>query len=321
MTANDIFGAPLTPDPAIALPAYVMPANLLQPAPLHKLNYVVEIVGQRSIVASQVTPLLDKAWQDALGRPTIHVMAAIDTAWRGFAVDETAQSFDSVCLAWPYVAPSGTLSRQSAERLLASAETYAKQVGRRALPIPLPEDAERMAQMLVQARDNLDVGVTMLILPGESDNAIAERTIWIACSSLGLEFVSPGTFQWRASFPVDGSLTSRNDPSRQLVEVAPLEDADFFSLGGVQSGRTHSGISIGFSVPLSPDPAESVRAAFAIASTFESRYGCIALDDTDQRVDAARGEALLREVDQAARALISAGIRPGSPEAVALFTT
>lgn len=320
MNAAEIFGAPLSPDPSIALPKFVLPEDLLRPAPLHKMHYVVEIVGPRTVPASQVLPLLDKAWQDPLGRPTVYVMAPADAAWRPLASGDPAQSFDSLALAWPYVAPAGSLSRHSAEQLLASTERYATQVGRRALPVPLPEDAAKTARILVQARDNLDIGVTILILPGESARAISERDVWIACAALGLDYVSPGTFRWLASLS-DGVNSPASVAQRQLLEVAPFEDAELFSLGGAQSCRAHNGISVGFSAPLSPDPTASARAALAVASLFRSRYGCIALYDASRPIDAAWGSRLLAEMNRARDALLSAGIRPGSSEALALFSS
>ncbi|MFY9234825.1 MAG: cell division protein ZipA C-terminal FtsZ-binding domain-containing protein [Fimbriimonadaceae bacterium] len=302
----DLFGGELKPDPIVALQPYAVPEELSKTGSLHKLHYVVEIVGQRTLPSSQTKPLLEDRWQLPLGRPKVYVMSAADSGWRALEAGDTATAYDSLALAWPYLTGQGNLSMGSAHQLLVASEHYAAQVGRKAMPLPTPEDVDEVVRMLVQIRDNLDVGVTVLVIP--NGTSISERDVWLGCASLGLEYVSPGVFQWLAQ---PGGVV--------MLEVAPFEDAGWFARSSVEAGRTLGGFSIGFSIPRSPDPVRSADAALRVGMLFNTRFNCVAFDDSHRPIGPSESTEILAVVAQGRDALVSAGIRPGSQEAHILF--
>lgn len=302
----DLFGGDLKLDPVVALQPFVVPEELTKAGSLHRLHYLVEIVGQRTLPAAQAKPLLEDRWQLPLGRPKVFVMAAADTSWRPLDAADTATAYDSLALAWPYLTDQGNLSMRSAHQLLVASDHYAAQVGHKAMPLSTPEDVDEVVRKLIQIRDNLDVGVTVLVIPKGAP--IPERDVWLGCASLGLEYVSPGVFQWLAQ---PGGVA--------LLEVAPFEDAGWFALSSVESGRALDGFSIGFSIPRSPDPVRSADAALRVATLFSTKFDCVAFDDSQKPLGPAESAEILAVVTQGRDALVSAGIRPGSREALSLF--
>ena len=189
---QSIFGAPLGPDPAIALrPPSLLPAA--KPGPLHKVQFVVELVGPRSVAAAAVANLLSPQWYEALGRPEAFAMAPADTQWRVLTAS-TAGSYDSVALAWDIVSPRGELSSTAPQHLLQVAEQFATQIQRRAMSLPVPGDVDRIRRQLMEYRDNLDVGFGMTVL---THAGIAERDVWLTCSRLGLDLGQADVFSDR----------------------------------------------------------------------------------------------------------------------------
>lgn len=270
------------------------------PGPLHRLRFVVELVGQRSAPAAQVKPLLDSAWQGPLGQPEVYAMGAQDTSWRRLTANDPTGSYDSIALAWPYLSERGQLTGDSARRLLAAAERYAGQIGRKAMSLPMPEDVDQTVRVLFATRTNFDAGVAIDL---RSRTPIAESLIAAEAGAAGLSR-GAGVFEWHVpGWP------------HPLLELAP-SDPDLSFTGDPQD--SHFELTIGFNIPRSPDPVAVCKAAFELADHLQTQLGLQASSD-ELLLDEIRKSTILDEVAQVARALVQAGVRPGSIEAWELF--
>lgn len=301
----DYFGQPLRPDPAIAL---VPPDISIPPktGPLHRVQFVIEFVGPRSIPAPAAVHLLGADWYSALGQPLIYAMRPADLHWQPMtsAIDG---SYDSLALAWDLISARGHMSPRSAEHLLQTAERFGPFIQRRAVPLPITREIADAVRSLLEIKDSLDIGFVLSVYAPQG--GFLERDLWILCSRLGLKFSPSGAFDWK--------MSGYTEP---LLSVTPFGDTDAFSLAGVQAGLRHSGITIGFSLPLCVSPTQALDAAFYIAQTTTRELGGDVLDADDRRVS----EAIKREYRDNLRQALSmfsrAGMTTGSPEAVRLFS-
>ncbi len=298
------FDPPLGPNPAIALKD---PG--LQPfqtdGPLHKLQFVVELVGPRTTPAPAANALLDPRWFAALGQPQIFIMSPSDQSWRPMKGDP-AGSYDSIALAWDLISPKGSLTGSAAQHLLNVAEQFGPSIERRAMPMPMPPEVDVRVPRLKEVSDNLDVGFAIAAVSPSGE--MLEKDIWIACSELGLSMDPQGHFVW---LPTNAAAP--------MLQIQPLGEADRFSLGAVQRGDSHEGINIGFSIPRSAAPEKSLEACLLIAENFRSRFGALVVDDEGNSVTPASGERFRKDVQYAIQLFQQADIRPGSPEALKLF--
>jgi hypothetical protein len=300
----DLFGVPLSRDPAIALQPLQLDVNPKQ-GPLHKVQFVIEFVGPRSMSAATVAMLLNADWYSALGQPDIFAMRPSDLHWQRLtpAVDG---SYDSLALAWDFISGKGQISTSSARHLLSFAEKFGPHINRRAMPLPPPPDVDNAVRELRKAQDSLDVGFAIHILADR--DGFDERALWIECARLGLDFAPGGTFDYRTPkhpYP--------------LLSVSPMGTTDAFSLGNVQRGMKHQGATVGFSVPLNIAPAQSLEASFYIAEHIAHQFGGRALDQ-DSRPLSDRTKHELRDTLRAALSLYAEiGITTGSSEALKLF--
>ncbi len=299
---EDTFGGPLRLDPAIAL--LPPPLAPLKPGPVHKMQFVIEIAGRRTLAATTASILLGSQWQAALGEPKCWVMSPGDQAWRPLMATQDG-FYDSLALAWDLISPKGHLSGASAQNLLSILEGFAEKNSRRALPMPMPDQVDALVKHWAMVRQNLDIGFTLTLLA--SGAQIEEREIWRLCVALGLTFGPSGSFDWVAE-----------RWEHPLVSVTPLE-FDAFSLGAVQEGRAHSGVVVGFSVARSPVPTESLDECFHVADQFAKKLSCQICDDTPTPIDEAQRTSLKKDLAQAMVLFAQAGIKPGSAEAMNLF--
>ena len=270
--------------------------ELPDPAPLHQVQYVIEIVGPRSMTASEARVLLDPAWQRALGQPEAYVMGPADTRWRTLVADDPTGSYDS--LAWDLIGRHGSLHGESAARLLAALEPLATNLQRRAMPLPVPAEIDARVAGLVEIVAALDIGIeAVLVFPGAGveDAALAA---WgakqgLSCTPDGLEWRVPG---W-------------DEP---LFELSRALDDPPVSPSASSMRQT---MSIGFSLPRCPAPGPVLDAMVQTTEQCGVRFGaaCV-INDTVQHPSIL--QALL---PQALGLFESAGIRPGSPEARNLF--
>lgn len=301
---QQLFGGPLQRDPSFALNAAPSPAPA-KAGPLHRVQFVIELVGPRTATAQQVKALLQPNWFQALGQPEIFVMAAADAVWRPLRDTDIAGAYDSIALAWDMVKEGHKLSKASAQHLLGTAESFAQAVGRRAMPMPLPEDIDSAVRVLGSLQENFDVGVNLSVLPQVA--LFPEKEIWIGCAALGLDLSPNGLFEWKAA------------GGPPVLGVGPLTNYAGFSLSQVSAGVVHEGLDVGFSLPRSPDPMNGLEACFRVAEYLGRRLQGVPVDEDDQPLTE-RSKATLREqLREGDRALRSAGIVPGSAEALKLF--
>lgn len=298
-----IFGAIPAIDPAVALPK--IPVTLTPKyGPLHKVQFVIEYVGPRSVLASQAAKLLDPQWYRALGSPTMYAMRPADLHWAPLtsALDG---SYDSIALTWDFLGEEGQLSSASCLQLLQTAERIGPYLQRRPMPIPEPADVDTIVEALLAAREVLDLGFAINVV---SERDFAERDIWIQCARLGLDFDSSGAFAWRLP-----------DTLGPLLYVTPFGASESFSLGAVQRGVEHAGVTIGFSVPRCPSPRHALDGAFHIAKVVAGALGGAIFTDDERPMTTAERKHLFNSMDQALVLFGQAGLVPGSAECAKLF--
>ena len=299
MDVQAIFGGPLQPDPAIALPDYSV--EFPPDGPAHQAQYVVELVGERTVPISSAQALLDPRLQGPLGTPEVWVMRPSDSTWVRLS-SSLSGSVDSVALSWHFESADGSLSVASASHLLQIAEQFAAGIGRRAMAMPVPEDVPKALKRLDAARRSLDIGFELFCV---GKTWIPEADIWRVCAGLGMD-LRDGLFRW----PANGA---------SLVTVAPIGDIESFSLQAVEAGAVHEGVSIGFSVPTSAAPRVAQDACFRIADAFETKLGTTNSTDDDQSLTLPVRARAKTQLESAISALTDAGFAPGSRAARLTF--
>ncbi len=301
---TSVFGGALSKDPAVAIPSPPA-ATTGRAGPEHRTQFVVELVGPRSVPAQAAAALLSAQWFQALGQPELFAMSAADRDWQPLTA-RTDGSYDSLVLAWDLLSDRGILTTQAAKHLFQTAESFASHIQRRAMPLPPPEDIDRYVAALKDIQENLDIGVEILLVP--KAGGFAEKEIWIHLAKLGYDLKASGFFEIT---PVGSS--------HPLVTVTPTGGADGFRLSSVQSGVTHPAVLIGFSLPLSPNASYSLDAALKTASYLATNLNGVAFTDSDQMLDSRTERELKSNLDAAVVAMTNAGIQPGSRAAMNLF--
>lgn len=299
----DVFGVPLVPDPEMALRALSIPPNA-KTGPLHKVQFVIEYVGPRSIPAATAAELLRPEWYQALGKPNMWSMRPSDLQWQRLVPAQDG-SIDSLALAWDMLSPDGTLSSASALQLLQFAERFGPNISRRAVPMPHTADVSARVHQLQEARELLDIGFALAAL---SDSGYDEKDLWITCARLGLDFAPGGTFDWR--------IPGHPYP---LLSVSPIGETTAFSLGNVHQGVRHEGATVGFSVPLCVAPTQALEACFYVADRIARSLGGQAVDETGNRVSNASHNEARANMKQALGLFAQVGMTAGSPEVLHLF--
>jgi len=302
---QDLFGQPLVADPAVAL----SPLGVVVPfktGPLHKVQFVIEFVGPRSIPAASAARLMGADWYGALGQPNAWGMRPADLYWQPLT-PATDGSYDSLALAWDLITPGGALTSASAQHLLGLAEKFGPFIQRRVIPLPVPAEVNRTVRQLQEIREGLDIGFALSVIANRSEG-FAERDLWIQCARMGLEF-NDGSFDWRIE----------NFPG-PLLSVTPIGDTDAFSLGNVQLGVHHLGATIGFSLPLNPAPTQALDAAFKVAHVLGTALGGTVVDDEQRRINDRLVNELRGNLRQAISMFSQAGMVTGSPETIRLFS-
>lgn len=286
------------PDPSVQLgPPPALPGE--PTGPMRKVEFVIEIVGPRTLPAPAAEALLNADWQQVLGGPVCWAMAPQDSSWQRL-VPGRANSYDSLALTYPLIGQRGALNSHAARNLMQLAENFASQVERRAIPLLAPEDVDQAVRDLAEIQSSLDVGCGIGLAFSRDQS---EEDVWKALVGLGLTASPVGEFVWG---------------HENLLSVSPTDMPQQFSLRGVQSGRKLSGISLGFSVPRSPAPQASLDAALRVAHHLQSSFGGFMVDENGETF-VANAPQLSQMVNLAQSALEQTGFLPGSPEALVLF--
>lgn len=272
--------------------------------PLHKVQFVIEFVGPRSVPAATAAFLLSPQWFGPLGQPQAFAMRASDLSWQYLTPSQDG-SYDSLALTWDLLTPAGAISEPSAKNLLRVAEDFGPYISRRALPIPTPPEIPRAVAGLQQIRDALDIGFTLSVV--SNSGAFSERELWIECARLGLEFHSGG-FQWR----IPGH-------AQPLLTVTPFGHTDAFSLSAVQARTVHPGVTIGFHLPASVAPTQGLEGCFRVATYLARILGGTILDESDRQLTDLARQKLFEDLRQALTLYSQAGMTTGSPEVLRLY--
>lgn len=301
---TSFFGGQFPSDPRIALKRNV-PVPPRKTGPLHRVEYVVEFVGPKSIPAIAAARILDFDWYSALDQPKIWAMRSSDPNWERLSGSRDG-SYDSLAISWPLVNQNNLLPAPRATELLQIANQFGAAIERHAYPRPLPEDVPVIAQDLYTIRESLDAGVSLVFDP--SRPTVSEEDLWRACAALGLQMTPDGAFAWIAE--------GADEP---LFEVRPVGITDRFTLAAVQRGQVHDGATIGFSIPRCPNPAKAVEGALTAARYFCETIGGRVLDDSDRFVDRTVASDIITTVTTVLATFKEAQLEPGSEEARRLF--
>lgn len=272
--------------------------------PLHKVQFVVEFVGPRTMPAAAAVQLLLQNWYMALGQPQIFAMRASDLGWQPLA-PTTDGAYDSLALAWDFLTPNGKLSATSAKNLVRVAEQFAPAVSRRVMSMPPATDVDRVVRNLEHTKDSLDVGFALSVV--SQTGGFAERDLWVECARLGLQFQNGG-FDWT---PVDHP--------RPLLSVTPFGITDAFSLRNVQANGRHPGVTVGFHLPGSALPVHGLEGCFKVADHLARTLNGVILDEEDRLLTDKTREHLKGELRQAMSLFSHAGMTVGSQEVLRLF--
>ena len=303
MDASGPFQQQFRADPTVALvPPVVTP---IAPGPAHRAQFVIELVGPRTLPAHAASVLLTSQWYQPLGRPELFCMSAADAGWRPLS-NTSRGSYDSLALCWDVLSDQGSLSPATGQQLLQVAEQFAAQVNRRAMPMPAPADLSKAASTLTRIQEGLDIGISIVVLP--RTDQVAEQELWTQCSRLGLQFGPTGSFEWRAA----------EHPS-PLFQVTPIGDTESFSLRGVQAGLVHQGITIGFNVPRCPAPLAALDGALHSADVIAAAIQGAPFDQDGRPLSAKVRDEMRRELNNGVQVLEEIGIKPGSSAALKIF--
>ncbi len=292
-------------DPSVALkPLSVAPYKAK--AFYSKLEFVIEIVGPRTMSSSLAMAALRPDWQNALANPKVVGMAPADSDWQVITSQSVAQVFDSLAFCWPFMKPNGNLSNASAQHLLSVSESFSNQVQRRAIPHLPADDVDARVSDLQAISNELDFGVGITL--SSPLGTIPEISIWEVAANLGLDLDSCGDFVWRQ----DGFETP-------LLTLSSLGQTDVFSLQGAKSNQLHPAISIGFRIAVNPTPEETAERMADIARTFASRLSLDICDEDGKILTQDGLSGIIDSVKQASETIKRAGIAPGSPESLLIF--
>lgn len=291
------------PDPQVALrPPQVAP---LVPGPAHQVQFVVELVGPRTVPAQSAKRLLDQDWYSALGEPELFCMSGADTEWARLNARSDG-SYDSLALAWDIIAPRGVLLPKSADHLFQFSNQFAAAINRKAVSIPTPNELGAIAKRLQQLQRGLDIGVSVSVFP--AGDSCSELAIWQICSRLGLQVSPSGTFEFRAAqHPV------------ALFSVTPLDEGAQFSLAGAQAPAKHEGVVLGFNMPTCPSPLEAVDAMLYAGDLLAQELRGAVFEDTGDLMTLDKRAKLRQDVVTGVNVLRQAKIECGSAAALKLF--
>lgn len=296
-------GKPLQRDPSVALNAPTV--RPIQSGPKHRTQFVVELAGPHSALSSAVSQLVTPAWFSALGEPQVFVMRPMDTEWQVLTPSPDG-SFDSVALAWDILSDRGTLTSGAANHLTMKCEQFANVLGRRAMPMPPPMEVDIVAHALLEARDNLDAGLALMVLPRAG--VVGEADLWVQCARLGLQFGPQGSFDWMADA----------HPS-PLFGVTPIGQTESFSLAGAQANTLHQGVTIGFRIAHCPDPETAFKGAIHAGTIICGAIQGVLTNDEARPLDQKMIAEIGGQLRLAVQTLTKANLAPGSAAALSLF--
>ncbi len=260
-------------------------------APVRAAQFVVELVGQRTVPATQAMELLRPDWRGAMGQPELWAMRPADTVWSPLRAAQFG-SYDSISLAWDLVTPVGDMSSASADHLVATAERFANSLGRRAIPLTASKDVPGEVRRLRAAQDSLDAGMAVLLV---APRAVAVSGFGGELERLGITAFGDGEWGWFGE--------GHPEP---LFAATPFE------------APMTDGLTLGFRLARCPDPNVAMEGLFCVVDD-RAGSGLAAFDEDRKPLMPTMREALRQGARAASQALESVGLRPGSWAALKVF--
>ena len=257
---------------------------------MRTVQFVVEIVGPRTVPAKGAAELFRPDWRAALGHPELWAMRPADTAWSPLKASQHG-SYDSLALAWDFVTPVGEMSPESATHLVGLAERFANPLGRRAIALTAPTDLPREIRRLKSAVESLDAGVSVLL--------VAPRPVAVA--EFGRELEALGLTPFAEEWGWFG--VGHPEP---LFAATPFETP------------VTDGLTLGFRLARCPDPNVALEGLFQTVDAL-AQTGLAAFDEDRNRLSPATRDALRQGARAGTQALDAIGLRPGSWAALKAF--
>jgi hypothetical protein len=269
-------------------------------------QFVIELAGPAPTPAASAAVLLQPAWFTALGNPKVFVLRPGEADWAP-CIPTKVGFLDAIALAWNYLSGQGQLSTRAAIHLQSVADQYAHTIQRQAIPLTAVQNVDSIAQALVEVRDSLDAGLSVMVLP--KSGVVAERDLWIACADLGLTFSPKGSFDW----------VCPGHPA-PILSVTPIGATDSFSLGAVQREATHQGAAISFRLATCPTPTVAADGIFRCADFLAQQISGVAVDDDQRLLDQTVRNEIRTNIAAGVDLLNRARVPAGSAEALSLFS-
>ncbi len=305
MTEQQLFeaiGEHLGPDEHRLPPPLKIPPFTPTTGPYIQVQFIIELVGQTPIQREAALELLKDDARRALGMPDLYRMAPSDLRWRPLWVGDESPQYDSLCFAWDLVRDDKTLTKSAADALWQRCQRVAESMGRKAVPLALPEDAAKRAELLKQFREQMDVGVDVAITkPG----GLPTEQVVRAAYAMGYRLGASELLEYRQSGWPEALLTIF--PLGEAIEFHPTKN------------RTLAGVGVGYSVPANPDPEGAFRVLIHTAKGIAERTNGGIVLETGERLDAAKEDELRRTLAIVLDNFEKIGIKPGSAEALRLF--
>lgn len=283
----------------------IPPIQPIKVGPLPLVQFTIEWVGPRSVLASEASELLNQEWYQGLGMPYLWCMSPSDASWQRMQILNSG-SYDSIAASWDIVGDRGHLQSSAAMHLLKVAESFGSRIERRPIPLPTPPEIDTIQATLIDIQASFDIGVTVFVLP--TDRPFLEQDIWTIAKNMGLFLSGYGQFEWK----------SANHPS-PLFALSPAGEFETFTLAQVHAQSTHPSLQLGFSLPRCPDPLTALEGMLLTANTLAKSLGGIVTDEDGRRIQPSQQSLMKHQIQQALQSLSALSLRPGSAELLRLF--
>ncbi len=304
MTESELFkaiGRELYPDPSRTLKPVTLPTYKPDIGPYHKVQYVIELVGQQTIPANHAKSLLETKVKSGLGNPEIYVTIPGQSRWMALWTGDDSIGYDSLAFAWDLVSEKGNLSTENASELWKRCEQIANPLNRRAIPMPPSDQVDFAVSNLLQIKSSFDIGIDLIIdAPHQVpiNTAIAVETAY----AIGYRLTSSGFLEWKQlGWP------------ESLLTILPIEGDDLPIGGGL------SGLAIGFSFAISPNPKGVLERLFESANAIANATQSKVIDADGRLLSNDIENEMRRNLESAIDSYESAGFTPGTPESLRLF--
>jgi len=167
------------------------------------------------------------------------------------------------------------------------------------MPIPTPDQVDASIGLMNRLRQEMDIGIGISLIPRTT--SVQGGLVSAMAQQIGLSLVN-GEYVWL----LPGARS----------ELLSLSSLDNYGFGKVQS---HSGLSVGFHLPTSPNPTASFEGIILVAQELSSNLDLVPLLEGEHLVTPSLCDQIRQQVKAIDADLTKAGFQPGSAQATVLF--